>query len=281
VIVEAFAKVNLFLAVRTRDTTGYHPIRSLMQSIGWSDTLSLDWAHEDRFTLGGTAHLAADMDNLAWRAVVAVRDDTVSRRPMALDLIKRIPEAAGLGGGSADAAGGLIASSRLHGVPAGATDRLAPDLGSDVPFCLVGGTAWVEGRGELVTPVPLVAGYTLAVVVPPIELSTPAVYRRWDELGGPTGTGIGDRRLPPSLRDLGPLSNDLLPAATSLYPQLGDWIADLVGRWERPVLLTGSGAGLFGFFVDADEAAEAAASVPGARGAWAGAPETTGWRVVE
>jgi 4-diphosphocytidyl-2-C-methyl-D-erythritol kinase len=107
-IVDGFAKVNLSLRVRSRDASGYHQIRSLAQSIAWSDRVSLDVAEgEDRFTIDGD--LLADETNLAWRAVVAVRSDAGQRRPLALHLVKHIALAAGLGGGSADAALGLVA----------------------------------------------------------------------------------------------------------------------------------------------------------------------------
>lgn len=279
-IVDGFAKVNLSLRVRARDSSGYHQIRSLAQSIGWSDRVSLGFAEdEDRFTVDGD--LPAEETNLAWRAVAAVRSDAGLRRPVDLHLVKRIALAAGLGGGSADAAAGLVAASRLLGSAPDVAARLAPALGSDVPFCLVGGAAWMEGRGETVTAVGVEPDFSVAVAVPPFELSTAAVYRRWDELDGPGGVAIEGRRLPPSLRGFEPLGNDLLPAALDLRPELGDWMAALAARWERTVLLTGSGPAVFAFFADVDEASGAAAAVDGARAVWAGRAVAAGTRVIE
>jgi len=279
VIVDAFAKVNLSLLVRPRDASGYHPLRSLIQSIGWSDRITIDVADDDLLTVAGTEPVSREDDNLAWRAAVAVRDRLGSRRPLAVHLDKHVPVGAGLGGGSADGAATLVGAARLLGGGDSLAADLAPSLGSDVPFCVVGGTAWIEGRGERVTPIRVAADYALAVVVPPVTVATPEIYGRWDRLDGPEGDEIDDRQVPPSLRGLGPIRNDLLPAAVDRHPEIGDFMADLALEWERPVLLTGSGSAVFGFFLDVDEATGAIRSLPDVRGAWAGMPETAGWRV--
>lgn len=278
-IVDGFAKINLSLRVRSRDDSGYHPLRSLVQSVGWWDRLTLERSDDDAFTIDGD--LPAEEDNLAWRAVEAVRADAGSRQRWSLHLHKRIAVAAGLGGGSADAAAGLVAATRLLRSPAGTAERLAATLGSDVPFCLMGGTAWMEGRGEILTEVPLRSDYALAIAVPSFELATAAVYRRWDEMEGPTGPTFGGRNLPPSLRGLDDLANDLLPAALDLRPDLGDWMDDLAERWDRAVHLTGSGPACFAFFADEDEAESAVETVTGARSTWAGRPVGFGVRVIE
>ena len=278
-IIDGFAKINLSLRVRPRDDSGYHPLRSLVQSVGWADRLTLVAADDDAFTIDGD--LPAEEDNLAWRAVEAVRIDAAVRRRWSLHLNKRIAVAAGLGGGSADAAAGLVAATRLLRSPAGTAERLAPDIGSDVPFCLVGGTAWMEGRGEVITAVPMESDYAVAIAVPPFELATAAVYTRWDEMDGPSGPVLAGRILPPSLRGVDEVGNDLLPAALDVRPELGDWMDDLADRWDRPLLLTGSGPACFAFFNDEDEANAAVEVVEGARSVWAGVPVAAGVRVVE
>jgi 4-diphosphocytidyl-2-C-methyl-D-erythritol kinase len=274
---EAFAKVNLSLRVRARDASGLHPLHSLAQSIDWADRLALEGAETDSFVVTGLP-VPDDGSNLARRALEAVRASAPRRGPVALALDKRIPVAAGLGGGSADAAAALVLASARFGLPALERAALAPALGADVPFCLTGGTARVEGYGERLTPLPPPAGFWLAIVVPPFEVSTEAAYARWDALGGPEGPAVVGRDLPPSIRPYEPLANDLVPAARSLAPGLGDWAADLQRRWGRAVLMSGSGPTLFAFFPTASEAAEAAA-VAGARGARACAPVSQGWQV--
>jgi 4-diphosphocytidyl-2-C-methyl-D-erythritol kinase len=134
---------------------------------------------------------------------------------------KQIPAGAGLGGGSSDAAAVL----RWAGVDDLA---LAVELGADVPFCLVGGRARVRGIGEIVEALPF-ADATYTLLHPPIHCSTPAVYRRWDDLGGPTDPG----------------GNDLTPAALDLVPALAEWrdrLEDATGCRAR---LAGSGSTWF------------------------------------
>jgi 4-diphosphocytidyl-2-C-methyl-D-erythritol kinase len=275
--IEAFAKVNLSLRVRARDASGRHPLLSLAQSIDWADHLALHDG-EDAFTVTGLP-VPGDESNLAWRALEAARAAAPHPAPAALALDKRIPMAAGLGGGSADAAATLVLASARFGLSAEERAGIGPALGADVPFCLVGGTAWMEGYGERLTPIPPLAGFWLAVVVPPFEVSTAVAYGRWDDLGGPEGPAVPGRDLPPGLRPHEPLVNDLVPAARSLAPGLGDWAADLQRRWGRAVLMSGSGPALFGFFPTSSEAEEAAAAVPGARGARVCLPVPQGWQV--
>lgn len=273
----ANAKVNLGLRVHGRREDGLHLLQGLFQSIDWSDQLELERADEDMLESAGGA-VPDGMENLAWRAVNAVRQSAEAAMPMALRLRKEIPVASGLGGGSADAAAALALAGRMFGVSTETLGELAPDLGADVPFCLVGGLAVVTGAGESVSPMPARGGYSLAIVVPPVELATAAVYQAWDRLGGPGGPPVSGRDLPPTLRDLEPLTNDLYPAAVELHPALDDWRDELATRWDRPVLLSGSGPALYAFFIDGDGAHEAVADVPiGARAVAAADPVCRGW----
>lgn len=274
---QAFAKVNISLRVRVRGGDGFHPIRSRGQSVDWSDQLTVELADEDSLVVVGPPSVPSGEDNLAWRAAVAARGMAGERRRIRLLLTKHIPEAAGLGGGSADAAAALIGVAGLLGIDQQTVRGLAPTMGGDVPFCLTGGSAWIEGRGERLSPAGTMADCVLAVAVAPFELSTGEVYDRWDRLDGPAGDTVAGRSLPPSLRAEDGIGNDLTPAAVSLRPDLGDWIADLARLWERPVVMSGSGPAVFGFFGDLDEAAAAAAAVRGARAARAVAPIDRGW----
>ncbi len=275
----AYAKVNLGLRVGTRRADGYHPLHGLFQSIDWRDVVQLEVAEEDTAeTATGGDELPEGWANLAWRAAAAVRDRSGSGRAMRLRLAKEIPVAAGLGGGSADAAAALGLAGRMFAMAPSEVQQLAATIGSDVPFCLQGGLALVEGRGDLVHPRPLAGGYALGVVVPPVELATPAVFARWDELGEPRGSEISGAALPPLLRDEGPLGNDLFAAATDLSPELDDWRSELATRWGRPVLMSGSGPSLYAFFLDRAEAGEAVAGAPaGARAARPVEPVPRGW----
>ncbi len=262
-LVEALApaKVNLSLRVAAADAGGKHPLRSLAQSIGWYDRLVVERADADELEVVG-ADLPTDEDNLVWRAIEALRAAGAPQEPVTVRLTKRLPVAAGVGGGSSDAAAALLAYAHLvgYGDP---LDTVAAGIGSDVPFCLAGGTQWMEGHGERLTPVAQpFDDYWLVLAVPPFELATAAVYRMWDELDGPSGPELPMPATPPSLRQFAPLINDLYPAAVRCKPDVADWADDLTDRWGRPVMLSGSGPTLFGYFGDADEAREAVQVVP-------------------
>ena len=279
---EALAKVNFGLRVGSTRDDGFHPISGIFQSVEVVDTVAIEPAESDSIGSSSGGEVAEGLGNLAFRAVAEVRALASSSQPMAVTLDKLIPAAAGVGGGSADAAAALVLAGRYFGVGMAQLGELAPQLGSDVPFCLVGGTARVAGRGELVNRIDSLAGFALGLVVPPVEISTPAAFRRWDELGEPVGLRLPQAALPPSLRDEGDLINDLYPAAVSIAPQLDDWRSALESAWSRPVMLSGSGPSLYGFFLDAEEAEDAVASIPpGARFAEAAELATVGWRMTD
>jgi 4-diphosphocytidyl-2-C-methyl-D-erythritol kinase len=274
---EAPAKINLSLELRPPDSSGLHPLRSLAQTVDWCDRLSFEEADEDALVVEG-ADLPEGGDNLIWKALTALRQETGRNRPfLSIALTKSIAVAAGLGGGSSDAAAALSALASLLRVPQSVVETTASKVGSDVPFMLTGGLAWMEGYGEGLTPTRLNPDYGVGIVVPPFELATTQVYRKWDQLDFPAGRPVAGRALPPVLRDLSPFRNDLTAAAVSIRPELGDFISDLEGRWERPVLMSGSGPSLFGFFRDLDEARDAVAVAPrSARSARAAFPRDKG-----
>lgn len=270
---EAPAKLNLDLRIGAPDAQGMHPLHSLVQEIDWTDILTVEEGDEDGLEVEG-AELPEGGENLVWRAVEAL--GLASRPPLHIRLEKRIGVAAGLGGGSSDAAATLAAVADLMGLGAEVARAAAPAVGADVRFFLTGGTARMEGYGEMLTPLDSLDGFCLGVAVPPFELSTAVVYRRWDELDGPVGDETPASRLPPVLRGYGEVRNDLTPAALDLLPELGDWMQDLADRWERPVFMTGSGPACFAYFVDEDEARSALSEVAGRRAGAAAHPRRGG-----
>jgi len=257
-VYESPAKLNLALLVEPPRSDGYHPLQSLVQTIEWIDRLEVEEAEEDSLIIEG-----ADLDpedNLIVRSLAALRA-RASVRPLDIKLSKAIPHGAGLGGGSSNAAATLLAATGVGGLSISIAEEVAPSIGSDVPLFLTGGTMLVTGVGERIEPLPAFSGFAAAVVVPPFEMSTPEVYRRWDEMEGPIGESVYDRLLPPPLRDGIPIRNDLTPAAIAIEPEIADFMADLRARWDTAVMMTGSGSGCFAFFPDPDEASGAAASV--------------------
>jgi 4-diphosphocytidyl-2-C-methyl-D-erythritol kinase len=274
---EAPAKINLDLRIRRPDPSGYHPLSSHVQSVDWYDHLQFSVAGEDALEVAGLP-VEAGPENLIWQALRTVHPERAAG--LHIRLSKRIPAAAGLGGGSADAAATLLAARRLFGVEV--STELAAGIGADVPFFLTGGTALLEGYGEVISPRPFAGGYALVIVVPPFDLATPSVYRAWDRLDGPRGRPVEGTDLPPAVRSMAPLVNDLYPAAVSLRSELDDWRAEMATRWDRPVLMSGSGPALFAFFTDRNEADDASTAVPpGVRFAEPAVPVAHGARVVD
>lgn len=251
---EAPAKVNLSLHVSPPGRNGYHPLLSLTQTVEWCDLLMAEVGE-------GADELESEIeDNLVLRALAVAREFG-DVPPLSIRLDKRVPVAAGLGGGSSDAAAALVAASVLGDLSTEATTEAASRVGADVSLFLTGGTLMMSGFGEEIDEVEPAEGFALAIVVPHFGISTTEAYARWDEMEGPVGQVVSDARLPPSLRGRMPLRNDLLPAAISLEPTLGDFMSDVGSVWDGPVCLTGSGSACFGFFPTLDEAADAVAAV--------------------
>ena len=208
------AKLTLSLRVTGTRDDGFHLLDAEMVTVDLVDELAFSEG-DGLELLPGLPAGPLDDTNLVRRALRA------AGRSAHVRLRKRIPPGAGLGGGSADAAAVL----RWAGVVDAA---VASSLGADVPFCLVGGRARVSGIGNIVEPLPF-DDRAFTLLMPPLEVSTPAVYRAWDELGGPPAGG----------------GNDLEPAALVVEPGLARWrerLGDLTGQTPR---LAGSGATWF------------------------------------
>jgi 4-diphosphocytidyl-2-C-methyl-D-erythritol kinase len=220
--IQAPAKLTRSLRVVGVRDDGYHVLDA--------EVVALDLADELQFTTPGNgltvsgpfaSGVPIDDTNLVARALVAVG------RQAAVQVVKHIPHGAGLGGGSADAAAVL----RWAGV----TDLgVAASLGADVPCCLVGGRVRMLGVGEVIDPLPF-EPLVVTLVVPPLLVSTPAVYRAWDELGGPEGEG----------------ANDLEPAALVVEPKLRAWRERIGAATGAVPVMAGSGSA---WFVDGDRA---------------------------
>lgn len=233
-------------------------MESIVQTIEWVDRLSvIPGEGSDSLEVRGAGIDAGD--NLVLKAVAAVRRE-IDVPSLTLVLEKRLPIAAGLGGGSSDAAAALVAA-RDAARASIQLDDIASTVGADVVLFLTGGSAVMTGFGEEIERMPPLADFAVAVVVPDFGLATADVYGKWDEMEGPTGDPVADEMLPPSLRGGMPMRNDLLPAALVLEPRLGDFMSDVRTAWGATVCLTGSGSGCFGYFATVDEAASAAATV--------------------
>ena len=181
----AFAKLNLTLDVLGKRPDGYHDIKSVMQAISLRDDIEIDIGTGKPWTLlCDKEDIPTDERNLAWKAA-KLFFDTTGKDPQGLEIriTKRIPAEAGLGGGSADAAAVLRALNRHYGAPFSlpALAELGGQIGSDIPFCVLCGTAMAEGRGEMLRPLPNVPDCIFVVCKPDFSVSTPALYAKIDE----------------------------------------------------------------------------------------------------
>lgn len=268
------AKINLRLEVLGRRPDGFHEIRTLFQAIDLED--EVEARHADGLVLEcDDPALPTDRRNLVLRAAEALAERLGDpSRGARLTLRKRIPVGGGLGGGSANAAGALVALSRLWESPLRHDElaELAASLGADVPFFLVGGTAYGWGRGERVRPLPALPPTSILLGAPPFPISTAEVYAAHAERVGtagrldpltPENPGV---TVPASFlklieeNDFGQVRNDLEPTVLEGWPELGRFRSALDGAGARAACVSGSGSTVFGVFEaksDASRAAEA------------------------
>jgi 4-diphosphocytidyl-2-C-methyl-D-erythritol kinase len=278
------AKLNLQLAVGPPRADGYHDLVTVFHAVSLFDQVTVEPAGRDEVTVTGEGadRVPAGQDNLAMRAVAALRAATRNRKTspgsVHVTIAKRIPVAAGLAGGSADAAAALVACNELWAT--GLTQRrlreIAATVGSDVAFALLGGTAVGRGRGEQLTPaLAPTTRYHWVLAFADGQLSTPAVYAALDRLRSaqegiaPSGATL-DAALMSALRSgdaaqVGQrLSNDLQPAAVSLFPALRKTLAAGLELGALGALVAGSGPTCVFLAANAERALELAVSLSGA-----------------
>lgn len=275
-------KVNLCLYVGPRRADGRHDLVSVVQPLDLADELAMEPADADEVVCPGV-----DGDNLAARALRAYREATGWERPQRLTIDKRVPVAAGMGGGSSDAATALRLAAHAAGHPADPRIRaMASTLGSDVPALLHTAPTLVTGAGENVTPItgPALADEPVAYAILPAaeRLSTAGVYAEADRLGlARSADELALRRAEvDATLGAGGLSielvhNDLEAAARSLCPAIDGALAAARAAGAQAALVSGSGPTVFALFADSGAAAELAAGWPGGLSAAAATPALT------
>jgi 4-diphosphocytidyl-2-C-methyl-D-erythritol kinase len=269
-VVNAAAKVNLALEVLGRRADGYHEIATVMQAVDLSDRLVLEEA--DALELRTSApDVPTDERNLAYRAAVALREAAKVDRGVRIALDKRIPVAAGLGGGSTDAAAALAGLNRLWNLrwPTERLDELAVALGMDVPFFLRGGAALATGRGERLAPL---GGASLALVLvnPRFGVSTAEMYGRLTPAmysdGGRARAVAGALNGRGMSRMAASLYNGMEAAARAAHPEIGQMAAALVAAGALAAVMSGSGPTVFGLARSREQARQIQRRVT--RGSW-------------
>ncbi len=250
------AKINLALKVGPPRDDGYHPLATVFQAVSLFDEIEAEWAEPGEFAVTVTGEGAdlvpVDDSNLAIRAAQLLastygRPNSVG---VSLSIKKSIPVAGGLAGGSSNGAAALVACAALWDLDVGTDElqALAAELGSDVPFAMLGGTALGSGRGDVLVPALARGTYSWVLAFGHRGLSTPAVYRRFDQLNSPGG---GPPEVPAALMNalrsgepaqVGPeLVNDLQPAALDLQPKLRQVIEAGLEYGALGAIVSGSG----------------------------------------
>ncbi|MEV5381914.1 4-(cytidine 5'-diphospho)-2-C-methyl-D-erythritol kinase [Streptomyces sp. NPDC052721] len=270
VTVRVPAKVNVQLAVGAARPDGFHDLANVFLAVGLYDEVTVTPADELRITCEGpdAGQVPLDDTNLAARAAIALAGRRGIEPKVHLHIAKDIPVAGGMAGGSADGAGALLACDRLWGTGASRAELLAicAELGSDVPFSLVGGAALGVGRGERLTALEVGGTFHWVFAMAGRGLSTPAVFREFDRLaeGREIPEPVASAELLEALAKgdadalAAAVSNDLQPAALSLFPELAQTLEAGRGGGALATLVSGSGPTTAFLARDADAAEKVA-----------------------
>ena len=273
---KAPAKVNYLLDVIRRRPDGYHDLRMVMQRVNLCDELTITLADTPEITVTcGKDGVPDGPGNIAWKAARAMLDLAGGGQGVIIDIVKNIPVAAGLGGGSSDAAAVLMGMNELLGL--GLSDRKLMDiglkLGADVPFFIFKKTALAEGVGEQLTPMPEMPAAWVVLMNPGVHVSTAWVYRNLQL------TNRGELAKLPyfygSIEDICCIfSNDLESVTIPSFPVIAEIKASMLRLGALGSMMSGSGPTVFGLFRDRDSAERAREALIDGTGWFAAAVET-------
>ncbi|MBP5608775.1 MAG: 4-(cytidine 5'-diphospho)-2-C-methyl-D-erythritol kinase [Lachnospiraceae bacterium] len=270
---KAYAKINLTLDITGRREDGYHLLRSIMQQISVYDVVELKKAGDISLELisageAGCSHevVPADPHNIAWKAAGLIIKEAGITGGAKIILHKNIPAAAGLAGGSTDAAAVLKGMNELYGLGYD-TDRLCAlgvRLGADVPFCIMGGTALAEGIGDKLTKLPSPQKAHILLAKLPMGVSTKQVYEAYDLLPDTQREDMSGRlmdKLKNGSADIKAVSSCLMNVLAEVtqkqYPVIGQMITKMTELGAGGALMSGSGPSVFGLFYDDNKVKEA------------------------
>ncbi|MBY0014209.1 MULTISPECIES: 4-(cytidine 5'-diphospho)-2-C-methyl-D-erythritol kinase [Paenibacillus] len=250
---KAPAKINLMLDVLRKRADGFHEVEMIMTMVDLADRLELSELKRDSIIISSQAgYIPLDEKNLAFQAARLIKDRYNVKSGVHIHLDKRIPVAAGLAGGSSDAAATLRGLNRLWrlNIPAEELQELGAELGSDVPFCVTGGTALATGRGEKLTPIPNPPQCWVILAKPPINVSTAEVYGR--VRANQIAVHPSASRMQEAIEagDFGAvcarLGNVLEDVTLKLHPEVQQLKEAMVKLGADGVLMSGSGPTVFG-----------------------------------
>ncbi|MCM1102936.1 MAG: 4-(cytidine 5'-diphospho)-2-C-methyl-D-erythritol kinase [Clostridium sp.] len=259
---KAYAKLNLVLDVCYKRQDGYHELRTVMQTVSLYDELTFQKRNDRQLRLEVHAagqDVPCDQNNLVHRAVSAVMERYEACGGMDIVLKKQIPAAAGMAGGSADAAAAILACNELYGLDMDSVtmEEIAVGIGADVPYCLNGGTVLCEGIGEIMTPLPKLSGLYFVIVKPDVSVSTAAVYDALDNTASTWHPDVDGMIRAIIKKDMSALTNcmgNVLESVTmQQYPIIEERKQELLDCGAHGVLMSGSGPTVFGIFFSKEQ----------------------------
>ncbi|MEE0955621.1 MAG: 4-(cytidine 5'-diphospho)-2-C-methyl-D-erythritol kinase [Eubacterium sp.] len=269
--IEAQAKINLALDVTGKRADGYHLVRMVMQSIQLSDLLEIEKTKESGIRLqiireqdSAADSLPANPENLAWKGAALLLGEFRPEGGVSMKLTKRIPVAAGLAGGSTDAAAAMIGVNKLFclGLSGEELAGRSAAIGADVPFCIRKGTMLAEGIGEKLTGLPQMPDCTILIAKPPVEVSTPHVYKELDkrkEIRHPDLDAMIRALEEADLYKVASLMGNVLADVTeSELPEIIQIRRLMMEGGAIGAMMSGSGPSVFGIFSERDKAEKTA-----------------------
>lgn len=264
IMLKAYAKINLGLDVIGKREDGYHEVRMIMQTIRLYDKLCMKKMNkEDIVIKTNLAYLPTNENNLVYKAIQLLRDEFQIKQGLYVELEKHIPVAAGLAGGSSDAAAALVGMNKLFHLQLSKKELMerSVKLGADIPYCILGGTALSEGIGEVLTSLPAMPSAYILIAKPPINVSTKFVYENLklnEETKHPDIDGIMESIKNGNLIGVTDrLSNVLETVTIEKYPVIQDIKNIMLEQGAMNALMSGSGPTVFGVFKDINLAKKA------------------------
>lgn len=260
ITLNAYAKINLSLDVVGRLANGYHEVRMIMQTVGIHDTLTFEKTEGEIVLSSDAGELPLGEDNLIYKAAKLVKETYGISGGVKVHLEKRIPVAAGMAGGSTDAAATLKAMNLLYDLRLSEEDLcgLGVKLGADVPYCIMGGTALSEGIGEVLTKLAPMPECVLLVAKPDINVSTKEVYQALDSQSVPWHPDVDGMRQAIEEGELegiySRLGNVLETVTVAKHPIVSEIKQEMLGNGALGSLMSGSGPSVFGIFDDEEKA---------------------------
>ncbi len=264
VVTKAYAKINLGLDVLRKRPDGYHDVKMVMQTVDLYDVLLVSKKADDSISISTqNDELPVNEDNLIYKAAKLMKDTYDIKEGVHVELVKNIPIAAGMAGGSTDAAGVMRAMNKLFelNVPYKELELHAKKIGADVPYCIQGGTVLAEGIGELLTDLPDAPQCILLIAKPEVAVSTKYVY---ENLNLPTVTNhpdidaiVGAIKQGDLQAMLAPMDNVLANVTEAKYEEIKDIKTIMQKQGAQVALMSGSGPTVFGIFETMVQAATA------------------------